>query len=135
MTMNATRRLAILVVLLFALRPSMHGQTTTTNTDCTINGNTANCTSTSTDNSAQIAARAAAQAEKDRQGEELGKSMGNALGAGIGAMARAHNFHKQVKQYCMQHPGETWTWGNNNSGEVYKSGQCEGEKQYIPTVS
>jgi hypothetical protein len=125
MTMrNATLRLAMLVVLLFAMRHSMHGQTTTTDTNCTVYGNTANCTSTSTDDSAQRRAQAEAQAEKDRQAEELGKSMGNALGAGIGAMARVHNFHKQVKQYCKQHPGETWTWGNDNNGEVYKSGQC-----------
>jgi len=132
---NATRRLAMLVVLSFALRHSMHGQTTTTNTDCTINGNTANCTSTSTDDSAERKAQAEAQAERDRRSEELGKSMGNAFGAGIGAMARVHNFHKQVNQYCKQHPGETWTWGNNDTGEVYESGQCKGEKQYTPTVS
>lgn len=126
MTMsNATRRLAILAVLLFAMRRSMYGQTTTTNTDCTISGNTANCTSTSTDDSAQRQAQAAAQAEKDRQAEELGKSMGNAMGGLVGAAMRKHTIAKQYKAYCNQHPGESWA-RRDAKGNVLDQGTCPG---------
>ena len=122
---NATRSLVILVLLLFAIRPSMHGQTTTTNTDCTINGNTANCTSTSTDDSAQRQAQAAAQAEKDRQAEELGKSVGNATGGLIGLAMRKHAIAKQYKAYCNQHPGEPWA-RRDAKGSVLDQGTCPG---------
>jgi hypothetical protein len=109
----------------------MYGQTTTTDTNCTMNGNTANCTSTSTDDSAQRQAQAAAQAEKDRQGEALGNSMGTALGRGIIAMHEAH----QVKKYCKQHPGEVWTRTSNADGHVLATGQCNFEKPHVATVS
>ena len=122
---NATRSLAILVLLLFAIRHSMYGQTTTTNTDCTINGNTANCTSTSTDDSAQRQAQAAAQAEKDRQAEELGKNMGNAMGGLVGAAMRKHAIAKQYKAYCNQHPGESWA-RRDAKGTVLDQGTCPG---------
>jgi hypothetical protein len=126
MTMNnATRRVAMLVVLTFILHHSVNGQTTTTNTDCTINGNTANCTSTSTDDSAQRQAQAAAQAEKDRQSEELGKNLGNATGGLIGLAMRKHAIAKQYKAYCNQHPGEPWARRDAN-GAVLDQGTCPG---------
>src|SRR5271166_1878509 len=122
---NATRRVAMLVVLTFALRHSMHGQTTTTDTNCTLNGNTANCTSTSTDDSAQRQAQAAAQAEKDRQAEELGKSVGNATGGLIGLAMRKHAIAKQYKAYCNEHPGEPWA-RRDAKGTVLDQGTCPG---------
>jgi hypothetical protein len=122
---NATRRLAMLVVLSFALRHSARAQTTTTNTDCTINGSTANCTSTSTDDSAQRQAQAAAQAEKDRQAEELGKSAGNAMGGLVGLAMRKHAIGKQYKAYCNQHPGESWA-RRDAKGTVLDQGTCPG---------
>jgi len=121
MTMNnVARSLAILVVLLFA-RHSMYGQTTTTSTDCTINGNTANCTSTSTDDSAQRQA----QAERDREAYETGKSMGNAMGGLVGAAVRKHAIAKQYKAYCNQHPGEAWA-RRDAKGAVLDQGTCPG---------
>lgn len=122
---NATRRVATLVVLTFALRNSLHGQTPTTKTHCTRSGDDVDCTST--DNSAQIAR----QAEQDREGYETGQAMGKALGRGILSMREAH----QVKEYCKQHPGEVWTRTSNADGHILATGQCKGEEQYIPTVS
>jgi hypothetical protein len=130
---NATRRLAILVVLSFALRHSMHGQNTTTDTNCTVNGNTANCTSTSTDDSAQRQARAAAQAEQDRANEQAGAAVGKAMGTAMNGLIVGH----RIKSYCKKHPGETWALSNNNTGEVYNSGQCpepnrQAKQAYVP---
>jgi hypothetical protein len=80
MTMsNATRRLAMLIVLSFTLHHSMYGQTTTTTTDCNVYGNTANCTSTSIDNNLR--------AEQQRQAFETGRQIGAALGQSMVAHA------------------------------------------------
>jgi hypothetical protein len=98
----------------------VQGQTTTTNTDCTINGNTANCTSTSTSDAARIAQQQVQQAERDRQFNE----MGSAIGARIGNAMLRHKVRKGVETYCDQHPGEPWTWQVNGQP---LSGMCPGE--------
>src|SRR5208282_1956919 len=117
---NATRRLAILLVLSFALRHSMHGQTTTTDTNCTVNGNTANCTSTSTDNSAAIRAQQERQAEQDKANEQAGAAVGKAMGSAMNGLIVGH----KIKSYCKQHAGEsyTWTWPDGRKQE----GVCPG---------
>jgi len=122
---NATRRVAMLVVLMFALRHSMHGQTTTTDTNCTLNGNTANCTSTSTDDSAAIRAQQERQAEQDKANEQLGAAVGNAMGRGILAMRDRHKFNS----YCKQHAGEpyTRTWPDGRKEE----GTCPGTQVVV----
>jgi len=110
----------MVVVLLFAMRHSMCGQTTTTNTDCTLNGNTANCTSTSTDNSAAIRAQ-----------QEAGAAVGKAMGTAVNGLIVGH----RIKSYCKKHPGETWTLSNNNTGEVYNSGQCPESNRQTPQTA
>jgi hypothetical protein len=118
---RATRNLATLAVLSFALRYSLHGQTTTTNTDCNLNGNTANCTSTSTSDAAQIAQQQAQQAERDKQLSEAGQNLGNALGTAINNA----RIRKGIRKYCDAHPGENFAWQVN--GKVVTSGVCPGE--------
>jgi len=122
---NATRRVAMLVVLMFALRHSMHGQTTTTDTNCTLNGNTANCTSTSNDDSAAIRAQQERKAEQDKANEQLGAAVGNAMGRGILAMRDRHKFNS----YCKQHAGEpyTRTWPDGRKEE----GTCPGTQVVV----
>jgi len=119
MTMNATRRLAVLVVLSFALRHSMHGQTTT-NTDCNVYDNRVNCTSTSTDNSAAIRAQQERQAEQDKANEQAGAAVGKAMGTAMNGLMVGH----KIKSYCKQHAGEsyTWTWPDGRKQE----GVCPG---------
>ena len=126
---NATRRVSMLVVLTFALHHSMHGQTTTTDTNCTMNGNTANCTSTSTDDSAAIRAQQERQAEQDKANEQLGAAVGNAMGRGILAMRDRHKFNS----YCKQHAGEpyTRTWPDGRKEE----GTCPGTLVGIGTTA
>ena len=68
---NAARNLAVRVVLSFGLCYSLYAQTTTT--DCTLNGNTANCTST------DDSALKAQQAERDRENYQIGQKIGTAL--------------------------------------------------------
>src|ERR1035438_5920512 len=109
-----------LVVLIALLSVSCVAQTTTTDTNCTMNGNTANCTSTSTDNSAAIRAQQERQAEQDKANEQLGAAVGKAMGSAVNGLIMGH----RIKSYCKKHPGETWTLSNNNTGEVYNSGQC-----------
>ena len=121
MTVNKATRSLMLVVLSFVLSRAMHGQTTTTNTDCTLNGNTANCTSTSTSDAAQIAQQQAQQAERDKQLNEMGQNLGNALGTAI----NNGRIRKGIRKYCDAHPGENFAWQVN--GKVVTSGVCPGE--------
>ena len=125
---NATRRLAILLVLSFALRHSMHGQTTTTDTNCTVNGNTANCTSTSTDNSAAIRAQQERQAEQDKANEQAGAAVGKAMGSAMNGLIVGH----KIKSYCKQHAGEsyTWTWPDGRKQEGVCPGTVVGIENY-----
>jgi len=118
----------MLVVLTFALHHSMHGQTTTTDTNCTMNGNTANCTSTSTDDSAAIRAQQERQAEQDKANEQLGAAVGNAMGRGILAMRDRHKFNS----YCKQHAGEpyTRTWPDGRKEEGTCPGTLVGIENY-----
>jgi hypothetical protein len=120
MTANKVTHNLVLIVLSFVLCHSMQGQTTTTNTDCSLNGNTASCTSTSTSDAAQIAQQQAQQAERDKQLND----MGNAIGAGISNAMLRHKVKKDVEKYCGQHPGEPWTWQVNGQP---LSGVCPGE--------
>ncbi len=114
MTMDsAIRRLALLVVLSFALRHPMRGQTTTTKTNCDVYGNTANCTSTSTDDSA----RKAQEAEQQRQAYETGQKIGAALA-----------FNRNLGKYCAAHPGEDWHYRSGDGHEV-SSGHCPSDEE------
>jgi hypothetical protein len=103
----------------------LHGQTTTTNTDCNLNGNTANCTSTSTSDAAQIAQQQAQQAERDKQLNEVGQNLGNAVGSAINNA----RIRKGIRKYCDAHPGKNFTWQVN--GKIVTSGVCPGE---LPTA-
>jgi hypothetical protein len=120
MTANKAAYRPALIVLSIVLCQSMHGQTTTTNTDCSLNGNMANCTSTSTSDAAQIAQQQAQQAERDKQLNDAG----SAIGVGISNAILRHKVKKGVEKYCEQHPGETWTW--QVEGQAL-SGVCPGE--------
>jgi hypothetical protein len=83
----------------------------TTNTNCTLNGNTANCTSTKTDN-----------AEQQRRAYEAGQQLGNALGVGIARAVRAGKQAKWVKNFCARHPGGGWYWHVGNT--ITDRGTC-----------
>jgi hypothetical protein len=113
------------ILLITLLSISCGAQTTTTDTNCTINGNTANCTSTSTDDSARRQAQAAAQAEKDREGYETGQAAGKAMGGLIGLAVRKHAIAKQHQAYCNEHPGESWARRDAKSN-VLDQGTCPG---------
>jgi hypothetical protein len=126
MTMKkATRGVVMLVVLSFALRHSVHGQqtTTTTETNCTVNGNTANCTSTSTDNSAAIQAQQERQAEQDKANEQAGAAVGKAMGSVMNGFIVGH----KIRSYCKKHAGEPYTWQGPDGSK--QDGTCPGTPQ------
>jgi hypothetical protein len=102
---------AILGTLLFVV-PAMYGQQTT-NTNCSVNGNTANCTSTTTDTGAQ-----------QQRAYEAGQQIGNALGSGIALAMQSHSKSSWVKKFCARHPGESWRWTRNRDGALLDSGRC-----------
>jgi hypothetical protein len=107
-------RAIIGVLLLFA--PVIRGQqTTTTNTNCNVYGNNANCTSTSstTDNAAQ-----------QQQAYEAGQKVGDAIGGGIALAMQSHSKNSWVKKFCAGHPGESWRWTRNSDGTLLDSGRC-----------
>jgi hypothetical protein len=136
MTMNnATRKVAMVVVLSFALRHIARAQTSTTDTNCTIYSNTANCTSTTTDDSAQRAQQAAQQAERDRQNYETGQKIGAALGQSIAVATQAHAFNKGVRKYCEAHPGEDWHYRSNADGHEISSGHCPSDEDKVTTLT
>jgi hypothetical protein len=99
----------------------MQSQTTTT-TNCSIYGNTANCTSNTTDNGAQ-----------QQRAYEAGQQVGNALGVGIARAVYAHNQSKGIRKYCEAHPGQDYTWRRNRDGVITAQGHCstEEDKQTI----
>jgi hypothetical protein len=86
-------------------------QTTTTDTSCRLNGNTADCTSTSNtiDNGAQQRANQEAAA---------------ALGRGLGLALAAHSNNRKIKKYCEAHPGANWRLTSNADGHLIGSGRC-----------
>lgn len=128
MTMNsAACKIAVLVVLSFALHHSMNGQTTTTNTNCSVYGNTANCTSTSTDDSAQRAQ----QAEQQRQAYETGQQ----IGAAFGQAMQAHAFSKGLRKYCDAHPGEDWKYRSTADGHTISSGHCPSDDDKVTVLA
>jgi hypothetical protein len=114
---HGTRTLAV-VVLSFALRHSMHGQTTTTTTNCNVYGNTANCTSTSTDDSAQKAQ----QAQQQRQAYESGQKVGAALA-----------FNRNLRKYCAAHPREDWH--RTTADQFPKEGHCPSDDDKAAAVA
>lgn len=116
-------RAIIGVLLLFA--PALHGQqTTTTNTNCNVYGDNANCTSisTTTDNAAQ-----------QQQAYEAGQKVGDAIGLGLAAGIDAHRRTNWVKHFCAGHPGAGWTWGN--AQHVAASGQCPTDESKALTAA
>jgi hypothetical protein len=119
MTINvAIRRVAALGILLFTSHVQCQ-QTTTTNTDCNLYGNTANCnsTSTTTDTGAQ-------QAERNREAYETGQKIGTALGQGMAGAMQAHSFSKGLRKYCDAHPGQEWAYYSRADGHKLSSGHC-----------
>jgi hypothetical protein len=111
-TYSTTGAAAILSILLF-VGPTLNGQQTT-NTNCTVYGNSANCTSTTTDNAAQ-----------QQRAYEAGQQVGNAIGLGLAAGMQAHAQTKWVRNYCAAHPGEGWRWYSKADGHTISSGRCE----------
>lgn len=99
----------ILSVLLVA--HAIPQQTTTTDTNCRLSGNTADCTSTSNtiDNGAQQRANQEAAAT---------------LGRGLGLALAAHSNNRTIKKYCGAHPGATWQLTSNADGHLMASGRC-----------
>jgi hypothetical protein len=120
-------RIAALAVLSFVLGRSMQGQTTTTNTNCNVYGNTANCTSTSTDDSAEKAQ----QAEQQRQAYETGQ----AIGAAFGQAMQARAFSKKLRNYCDQHPGEDWHYFSGVDGHTISKGHCPSDDDKVTALS
>ncbi|MHB1937762.1 MAG: hypothetical protein ACYCOR_14405 [Acidobacteriaceae bacterium] len=104
----------LLGLLLFA--GNAHGQQTT-NTDCTLSGNTANCTSNTTDYGAQ-----------QQQAYETGQQVGNAIGQGLASAMQHHAFSKGVKKYCAAHPGQDWHYYSGRDGHVLSSGHCPSDE-------
>ena len=111
---------AALGILLFCCQ-AMQSQTTTT-TNCSIYGNTANCTSNTTDYGAQ-----------QQRAYEQGQQVGAALGKGIARAVYAINQSKGIRKYCEAHPGANYTWRRNRDGVITAQGHClsEADKQAV----
>jgi hypothetical protein len=103
-----------------------YAQTTTTNTNCNMYGNTANCTSTSTttDSGAQ-------QAERQREAYEAGQKIGSALGQGIAAARQEHAFNRGLHRYCDAHPGQDWHYHSRMDGHIISSGHCPSDEDKV----
>src|ERR1700719_3798422 len=86
-------------ILFFAILFAVPAFAQVTNTTCTVNGNTANCTST--DNSAN------AQQQKDI--DESSQKLGAAIGTAIARKRYEKNLENQISRnldYCGSHPDE-----------------------------
>ena len=123
MSSRVVIRTATVLVGVLILWGSAYGQETT-NTNCTLSGNTANCTSNTTDYGAQ----------QQRSFEE-GQQVGSALGEGIGLAMQRHSFSKGVKKYCAAHPGADWHYYSKADGHVLSSGHCPTEDEKAEAVA
>lgn len=117
MASYASIRTTTMLLGVLLLTGNAHGQQTT-NTNCTLSGNTANCTSNTTDYGAQ-----------QQQAYEAGQQVGNALGTGIANVIQAHSFSKGLRKYCDAHPGEAWHYGVIATGQAYRSGTCPSNEE------
>jgi hypothetical protein len=86
----------------------------TTNTNCYVNGQYVNCTSTTTGNSdaaqaAQIKATADAQARMQQNLQESSQRMGNAFAA-LAAQRQAEKNDLTAVVFCRQNPAGSWTF-------------------------
>jgi len=88
-------------------------QNSATNTNCQINGNTANCTSTT-----QHAPQAATPSQSLEQGYRVGRDMGQPLGQAIAY----HRANRWVKKFCKKHPGASWWYSSAATGRL--EGTC-----------
>jgi hypothetical protein len=96
----------------------------TTDTNCTVNGNTANCTSTTTD-------RAAQQRQAYEEGQQAGAALGHILGAlgrGVSGVIQSHANAKWVTNYCAAHPGSGWHTTRRSDGMVIARGHCPSDE-------
>jgi hypothetical protein len=100
----------LLVFVLLAAGAVGQNSTSTTQTNCTLNGNMADCTS-NTQTQAQPQHTSAQSAQQMHQGMQ-------ALGTGI-AYHKANNW---VKKYCKKHPGSTWWYQSPATGRL--EGTC-----------
>jgi hypothetical protein len=99
------------ITLIFASVLSHAAAQSTTNTNCTTNGNATNCTSTSTSTDNTNAYRA-------------GQQVGNALGLGIARMMQSHSQTRWVKHYCAANPGGNWRQWSRADGHTIATGYC-----------
>ena len=90
---------------------SAFGQQSTTNTDCTVNGQQVNCTSNTTGSGSTDAQRA----EQQREMNEAGKAIGNAVGSAIGNKILKH----RVNKWCEGHPDGSWNFPNGQNVTCY----------------
>jgi hypothetical protein len=102
---------ALVILSLLLAAHAIAQQTTTTDTNCRLNGNTADCTSTSNtiDNGAQ---------------QRANQEAASALGRGLGLALAAHSNNRKIKKYCEAHPGADWRLTSNRDGQLLGSGRC-----------
>jgi len=104
----------VATVLLFATIAVGQNSTSTTQTNCTLNGNMANCTS-NTQTQVQPQQSNAQSAQQMHDGME-------ALGTALGTSVAYHKANKWVKKYCKKHPGSTWWYQSPATGRL--DGTC-----------
>lgn len=100
--------LAILV-LLTAGSAAFGQQTSTTDTNCNVNGQQINCTSNT--NSTSPDSTDAQRAEQQRELNENSKAAGAALGSAIGNVILKH----RVNKWCEGHPEGSWNFPNGKN--------------------
>jgi hypothetical protein len=123
MSSHVVVRTATVLVGVLILAGSAYGQETT-NTNCTLSGNTANCTSNTTDYGAQ-----------QQRSYEEGQEVGSALGQGIGLAMQRHSFSKGLNKYCAAHPGAEWHYYSRADGHLLSSGHCPSEDEKAEAVA
>jgi len=106
---------AVLAFFFFALQYAMLGQQAT-HTNCTPNGNTADCTSTTTGSSdaGVWKAHKAQQQGYFLNGSAVDGKIGKALGQGL---------RGKVRKFCAKHPGEVWVL-RNSKHVLLLTGEC-----------
>jgi hypothetical protein len=102
---------ALGILILLTAGSAFGQQTSTTDTNCNVNGQQVNCTSNTTSTGSTTDSTDAQRAEQQREMNENSKAAGAALGSAIGNVILKH----RVNKWCEGHPAGSWNFPNGKN--------------------
>jgi hypothetical protein len=109
----------VAMIAFFVAGATGQNSTSTTQTDCSLHGNTADCTSTT-----QTQTYPPPQPRQSTQAYQNGYITGQAIGNSMAKSIAVHRANNWVKKYCKKHgSGSSWWYYNPTIGRF--EGTCD----------